>query len=404
MDNVQPYLFPGKDYYNPGIAEFNNVPNFTEELIDRNVDPRMPWHDIHMMCHGEAARDVATNFIQRWNYHRDVLNSHDYITPKSSYLPPLGKLAIQVVRSVCDWSAGVKTAEKSIENAYLAEIESAEHLIYIENQFFISSFAGPIVENRIAQAILDKIFSAVRQNRTFRVIVIVPVHPEGNYQTGATVRYIMGWQFKTICRGGNSMVEQFRKTFPNVDISEYLSFHVIKRWDRIGDNLVHEQIYVHAKLLIVDDRTVITGSANINDRSMIGVRDSEIAVVVKDREMVPGSMNGQPWEVAKFAHELRCNLFLEHLGMQDNEIDAVRDPIHPRTYNRWRDTARENSRIFNQLFHKIRRIPYSPDSLKFLSGVRGHLAELDLNFLTDAEMAAKPTDIDILVASDDVFT
>jgi hypothetical protein len=38
----------------------------------------------------------------------------------------------------------------------------------------------------------------------------------------------------------------------------------------------HEQIYVHGKLMIVDDRIIICGSANINDRSMLGSTDSEV--------------------------------------------------------------------------------------------------------------------------------
>ena len=37
-----------------------------------------------------------------------------------------------------------------------------------------------------------------------------------------------------------------------------------------------EQIYVHSKLMIVDDDVVVMGSANINDRSMRGSRDSEV--------------------------------------------------------------------------------------------------------------------------------
>jgi phosphatidylserine/phosphatidylglycerophosphate/cardiolipin synthase-like enzyme len=44
---------------------------------------------------------------------------------------------------------------------------------------------------------------------------------------------------------------------------------------------VTELIYVHSKLLIADDKLVICGSANINDRSMLGKRDSEIAVVIE---------------------------------------------------------------------------------------------------------------------------
>lgn len=37
-------------------------------------------------------------------------------------------------------------------------------------------------------------------------------------------------------------------------------------------------IYVHSKGMIVDDEYVILGSANINQRSMEGTRDTEIAM------------------------------------------------------------------------------------------------------------------------------
>ena len=37
-------------------------------------------------------------------------------------------------------------------------------------------------------------------------------------------------------------------------------------------------VYVHSKGMIVDDEYVILGSANINERSMAGSRDTEIAM------------------------------------------------------------------------------------------------------------------------------
>lgn len=43
---------------------------------------------------------------------------------------------------------------------------------------------------------------------------------------------------------------------------------------------VTELIYVHSKLMIIDDSKVIIGSANINDRSLLGSRDSEIAILI----------------------------------------------------------------------------------------------------------------------------
>ena len=42
------------------------------------------------------------------------------------------------------------------------------------------------------------------------------------------------------------------------------------------DAFVQEELYIHSKVMIVDDRTVVCGSANCNDRSMLGTHDSEI--------------------------------------------------------------------------------------------------------------------------------
>jgi phospholipase D1/2 len=72
--------------------------------------------------------------------------------------------------------------------------------------------------------------------------------------------------FKTICRGGNSLLERFQKEFPQLNYRDYLSFHALRNWGTISGQLVTEQIYVHCKMMIVDDRYCIIGSANINDR------------------------------------------------------------------------------------------------------------------------------------------
>ncbi len=60
------------------------------------------------------------------------------------------------------------------------------------------------------------------------------------------------------------------------------------------------QVYVHSKMLVVDDEVAIIGSANITDRSMLGDRDSEIAVVIRS---------------GAFARGLREHLWREHLGL-----------------------------------------------------------------------------------------
>lgn len=46
--------------------------------------------------------------------------------------------------------------------------------------------------------------------------------------------------------------------------------------------------------MIVDDRVVVCGSANLNDRSQLGDRDSELAVIINQPASYPSSMNNKP--------------------------------------------------------------------------------------------------------------
>lgn len=48
------------------------------------------------------------------------------------------------------------------------------------------------------------------------------------------------------------------------------------------DAFISEELYIHSKVLIADDKLVICGSANLNDRSQLGNHDSEIAVIIED--------------------------------------------------------------------------------------------------------------------------
>jgi phospholipase D1/2 len=72
--------------------------------------------------------------------------------------------------------------------------------------------------------------------------------------------------------------------------------------------------------MVVDDRIVIIGSANINERSQRGNRDSEIAAYVRDSKMVESRLGGKPYQVGHFAHTLRLRLMQEHLGV---DVDAI---------------------------------------------------------------------------------
>lgn len=73
-------------------------------------------------------------------------------------------------------------------------------------------------------------------------------------------------------------------------------------------------IYVHSKLMIVDDDYIVIGSANINQRSMAGERDSEICVGA----FQPGYSisDGPP---RGDIHTFRMALWSAHLGKNGNQ-------------------------------------------------------------------------------------
>ena len=54
-----------------------------DDSIDRTATPRMPWHDTMIQVDGDAARDVALNFISRWNHHREWNENQPFINWRS---------------------------------------------------------------------------------------------------------------------------------------------------------------------------------------------------------------------------------------------------------------------------------------------------------------------------------
>ncbi|GCC18723.1 hypothetical protein chiPu_0020872, partial [Chiloscyllium punctatum] len=89
----------------------------------------------------------------------------------------------------------------------------------------------------------------------------------------------------------------------------YISFSGLRTHGKLNNSPVSELIYIHSKMLIADDRQVIIGSANINDRSLLGKRDSEMAVLVEDTEMEASVMDGEEYQAGRFARHLRLQCF-----------------------------------------------------------------------------------------------
>lgn len=330
-------LWPGKDYSNPRVQDFYALDKPYEEMYDRTKIPRMPWHDIGMQIVGQPARDLTRHFIQRWNY---ILRQRKPSRPTPFLLPPPdfnpadiealgldGTCEIQILRSASAWSIGTpERTECSIMTAYVQMISTSEHFVYIENQFFISSceVEGTKIENLIGDALVERIKRAHNNQEDWRACIVIPLMPgfqnTVDSQDGSSVRLIMTCQYRSICRGETSIFGRLREA--GIEPEDYIQFYALRSWGSIGPTktLVTEQLYIHAKCMIVDDRVAIIGSANINERSMLGSRDSEVAAIVRDTEMMDSYMAGEPYKVGRFPHTLRLRLMREHLGIDVDEL------------------------------------------------------------------------------------
>lgn len=61
-------FFPGQDYNNVRIADFIKVEDPELCLLDRDSQPRMPWHDVAVMLKGQVVKDFIIHFVQYWNH------------------------------------------------------------------------------------------------------------------------------------------------------------------------------------------------------------------------------------------------------------------------------------------------------------------------------------------------
>lgn len=330
-------LWPGKDYSNPRVQDFYALDKPYEEMYDRSKIARMPWHDISMQVVGQPARDLTRHFVQRWNY---ILRQRTPTRPTPFLLPPPdfnpaelealgldGTCEVQILRSCSWWSMGTPDkTECSIMNAYIKMIEESDHFVYIENQFFISSceVEGTRIENLIGDALVERIIRASQKGEDWRAVIVIPLMPgfqnTVDSQDGTSIRLIMQCQFRSINRGEASIFGRLRAQ--GIEPEDYIQFYSLRSWGKIGPNkqLVTEQLYIHAKIMVVDDRVAIIGSANINERSMLGSRDSECAAVVRDTDMLWSTMAGEPYLAGRFPHTLRMRLMREHLGL---DVDSI---------------------------------------------------------------------------------
>lgn len=250
--------------------------------------------------------------------------------------------------------------------------------------------------NSIGKALADRIGRAIAENRPFHVYLILPVHPEGALNV-LNLMHQVHLTMQSLVFGEQSLVKRIQRhmamkdmmdrgaskeeagkiiervdtnkkpVYAQQDWSKYLTLLNLRTWDTLGNRVVTEQIYVHSKLLIADDRVAILGSANINDRSQCGTRDSELAVIVRDSESTDAKLDGKHnQKVGKTINKLRKDLWKKHFGMsqakQNGPVahftvsDEILDqPAAEKTWKAIQTQAASNSKAYEYSFNFIPR-------------------------------------------------
>ena len=110
-------------------------------------------------------------------------------------------------------------------------------------------------------------------------------------------------------------------------------------------------VFVHSKVLMVDDIYLVVGSANVNDRSFMGDRDSELGVLLTDdTDTVESTMAGKSFHAGRTVREYRLRTFRGFLGRADGTPDDdIIDPIES-GFDVWTSVAKENRRLLTAVF------------------------------------------------------
>ncbi|CAI5734943.1 unnamed protein product [Hyaloperonospora brassicae] len=255
------------------------------------------WLDAHARVEGPATMDVARNFLDRWNSKhepsQDLLDDLlDFENPAFSKLPPVeksktpvdipddGPHAVQLCRTFSpdyDHYDFAPQGEQSIFHARIKAIRNAQNYIFIQDQYFI-------LVPELLDAIMDMMPSIER------LIVIVQRTVEAGYTGYAKYLY--------------DMVSPIQKAFP-----DKFKLYTTKE---------AKQLYIHSKLVIIDDVYVSLGSANWNRRSMTS--DTEIGINIVDTELVKSPDN---ITVNKLARDFRIHKFMEATKQSYEELDAM---------------------------------------------------------------------------------
>ncbi len=231
--------------------------------------PYMPWHDTTGAVDGAAAIALGDLARDRWlkatGKALPVPQAHEAIWPER--LEPLTRdRQVAISRTV---PRTAQTEEcREIEALYIDMIARAERFIYADNQYFASRAVAEAMAKRLAEPDGPEI------------VIVNPSSADG-------------WLQEVVM--GSARAELMCALF---EIDAQDRFHIYTPVTAAGD-----PIYVHSKLMIVDDRILRVGSSNMNNRSMGLDSECDIAIEARDPHAADPALT-----------HLRETLMAEHLG------------------------------------------------------------------------------------------
>jgi phospholipase D1/2 len=249
--------------------------------VDPAGKPYRPFHDVQAMVDGDAARALSKIVEDRWRCATDEEGlepkqaSHDLwpatITPDFHNVP----VGVSRTQPFMENVAEVR----EVERLFLDSIDAAEHSIYVENQFFTSS----LVAQRLAKR--------MQERPELQVLLVGPQ----NYEAWVEARTMRNGRIR------------FMRTFAEAGLQDRIKlvFPHVENGSKSIDTMIH------SKVMVIDDKLLRIGSANINNRSM--GTDTECDLAIEARSAT---------ESEKIT-EIRNRLIADHTGLTPSEVDQA---------------------------------------------------------------------------------
>lgn len=247
-------------------------------------DPRgesyRPFHDVQMMVDGEAALALGELVRERWQCAACESPGRAEATGDpwpQGFEPHFTDVRVGIARTRPAY--GGQEEVREVERLFLRSIAAAEQRIYVENQF--------ITADSLCAALIDRL----KERPALEVLMVAPnVHHT--------------WLEERAMNAG-------RRRFMDRLAAAGVADRVKLVSPVVPDDTSGEGVMVHAKVMIVDDRLLRVGSANLNNRSMGTDTECDLALEASDAN--------ERQAIARLCHRLLA----EHLGREPEEIAAL---------------------------------------------------------------------------------